>query len=148
MHIEPYPEKGESRLQGNAVLIINGLSESGRVLAEMLAKQGADVAIVDSRSDQELAHAIEHDVKVNGRRCLVLTPESQTARTRPFPQYAVQKIVDTFGRLDAFISYSAADSGKANGTVSGHGRSPKSILFDQAGLTKAVLRHILGQNQA
>jgi NAD(P)-dependent dehydrogenase (short-subunit alcohol dehydrogenase family) len=148
IYIKPDSEKEGSQLQDNAVLIINGLSQSGRVLAEMLAKQGADVAIVDSQPDQELAHTIECDVSANGRRCLVLLPGSQAAGTGPFPQYAVQKIVETFGRLDAFISYSAADSSQADETMSDHGRSPKSLLFDQAGLTKAVLKHIISQNQA
>jgi hypothetical protein len=50
--------------------------------------------------------------------------------------------------LDAFISYSAADSTKTGerGPLQ-NGRSPDAILFDQAGLTKAALKHILTQQQ-
>lgn len=147
MQSEPDP-KEVNQLQDNVVLIINGLSQSGRVLAEMLAKQGADVAIVDSQHDPELAGHIRRDVNANGRRCLVLTPDTLATGTRPFPQHAVQKIVNTFGRLDAFISYSAADSDKSEGNGSSDGRSQKPALFDRAGLTKAALRHILIQSHA
>lgn len=147
MQIEPDP-KENSRLHDSVVLIINGLSASGRVLAEMLARQGADVAIVDSHENPTLGADIRSDVRANGRRCLVLTPNLPSAEDGSFSQYAIQEIINTFGRLDAFISYSAADSSKANGNGSRNGRSQKPDLFDQEGLAKAALRHILAQNQA
>jgi hypothetical protein len=141
MGIELDPEKEANQLQDNVVLIINGLSESGRVLATMLAKQGADVAIADSQQDVELAHRIERDVSANGRRCLILTPSQP--KKRSFSQYSIEKIMDTFGHLDAFISYSATDATETDEKATFQSEGYKSILFDQAGLTKAALRQIL-----
>jgi NAD(P)-dependent dehydrogenase (short-subunit alcohol dehydrogenase family) len=141
--IKLIPDNESNRLQDNVILIINGLSESGRVLADMLAKQGADVAIVDSEQKPELAHRIRRDVKANARRCLILTPDSPAVEKKSFSQYAIQKIIDTFGRLDAFISYSGVDSARLNDLAHPNGRLSKPILFDQGGLTKAALRHIL-----
>ena len=72
-------------IQDNVILIINGLSESGRVLSELLAQQGSDVGIVDTRVDPELANRIRQVVKANGRRCLVITIDSAAAPKKCFP---------------------------------------------------------------
>ena len=134
-------------IQDKVILIINGLSESGRVLAEMLAQKGSDIGIVDTRVDTELANRIRQAVRANGRRCLIVTPDSAAAAKRFLPRYAIQKIVDTLGRLDAFVCYSAVDS-KTEKPQQKTGHKPHPIIFDRAGLTKAAIRHILTQKHA
>lgn len=144
MQFGPGEKKEVTRLQDNVVLIINGLSKGGRVLAEMLAQQGADIAIVDSRQAPELGQQIKHDVRATGRRCLIITPKRLIAEKRFFSQSIIQEIVDTLGRLDAFISYSAADSTESNETVSlPNGRSQQFSFFDPEGVAKAALTHIM-----
>ena len=144
MQFGPGKKKEKNRLQNNVILIINGLSKGGRVLAEMLAQQGADIAIVDSRQDPALGQQIKHDVNANGRRCLILTPKKLVAEKRFFSQNIIQKVVDTLGRLDAFISYSAPDSTESNKTASHpNGRSQKFSFFDSKGVARAALAHIM-----
>lgn len=148
--------KQNNRLKDNVILIINGLCESGRVLAEMLAEQGSNVVIVASHQDDEMTQHIRRDVKARGSRCLILTPDIPDIMVntkKPFSQYALQIIVNTFGRLDAFISFSddeATDTNddrhaceKTDGCSNGRVSNPR--IFDEEGLTKAALRHILNQ---
>lgn len=123
------------RLKNRVILIINGLSESGRVLAGILAQQGSDIAIVSRQRNVELARRIQRDVATHGRRCLIITPEAQDSKREPTPfsDYAWQKIMDVFCRVDAFISYSA------------EAVEPEPFLFDPEGLTFVALRHIVTQ---
>lgn len=146
MDTEPGNEKG-NQLQDNVILIINGLSESGNVLAKMLAQQGADVAVIDFNHVPALARRIQQDVEENGRRCLVLTPNPLKRDQKTFAQQAIQIIIDDLGRLDAFITYSAADSGtNEHQSVSDrNGRSSQPNLFDQHNLTRTALRQILAE---
>lgn len=147
MKIEQTSENDTKRLQDKVILIINGLSESGRVLAGMLSEQGADIVVISSVPQPELSLRIRQDVEANDRRCLLLTPRmTLTEVKKTFPQQAIQKIIDMFGHLDAFISYSAADLAPP---IIDHekqnGRPFKTILFDQGGLTKAALKQIVTQ---
>ncbi len=124
----------ENKLQDKVILLINGLSKSGRVLARMLAEQGADVGIVDFRHMPTLAHLIKQDVQSNGRRCLILTPNPTEKDHSKFAHLAIRTIIKELGELDSFITYSAADSTENIGqsTESGNGRSaPQVSISDQ-----------------
>lgn len=141
-----------NRLEDKVILIINGLSESGGVLAVMLAEQGSDVAIVDFEHKPTLARRICRDIEAIGQRCLVITSDSAVTEKRPFLEVAMHRITDSLGKLDTFISYSASDSetledGPATMTDTDEdGRVPKPDVFDQDGLTIAALRHIHAHN--
>ena len=141
-------EEKENRLQDRVILIINGLSESGRVLTKMLAQQGSNVVIVDSQHDSEIAQRIKSDVRAQGRGCLIVTPGQMVTDKQSFSQYAIEMISNTFGRLDAFVSYSAADSAKRDKNGHLEEGSTSLTLFDPEGLTKAALRYILTQANA
>lgn len=92
-----------NRLQGKVTLIINGVSESGRILAKSLAQKGSDIVILYFNDADALAGRIQLQVEEAGQRCLILkgNPESQE-----MPREAIEKIQNQFGRLDIFISYS------------------------------------------
>lgn len=147
MRIEPNPDSGTKRLQDKVILIINGLCESGRVLAKMLSQQGADIAITDSTQKPELALRIRQDVEANGRCCLLLTPNALLiGEKKTFSQQAIRKIMDVFGRLDAFVMYSAVDATvKLMDQQKQNDSASNSILFDQYGLTKAAMKQIIVQ---
>lgn len=133
-------------LQDNVILLINGLSESGRVLAGMLAKKGADVGIIDFRHRSVLAHRIQQDVQENGRRCLILTPCPTEADYTRFAQQAIRTIIDDLGELSSFITYADEDSieNLDQTPLQGNGRfSPQLSVFDQYTLTKTALEQIL-----
>lgn len=140
------------RLQDKVILIINGLSESGRKLANMLARHGADVAIIDSRKNSTLVQQIRKEVAEKGQRCLVLIQDEDPETTKSFSQVAIQLIVDTLGQLDSFVSYSTnkglADSAKLADaqTLPPQTRSnlaPWLMIFDRNGMTRAALNHII-----
>ena len=136
----------ENNLQDNVILLINGLSESGRVLANMLAKQGADVGIIDFGHMPALAQRIQQDVQDNGRGCLVLTPNPTETDHNRFAQQAIQTIIDDLGELSSFITYTAADATDTieQTPVPGNGRSSQQLsIFDQHALTKTALEQIL-----
>lgn len=95
-----------NNLQDKVILLINGLSESGRVLANMLSEQGADVGIVDFRHMPTLAQRIQQDVQDNGRRCLILTPNPTEKDHSKFAHRAMKTIIEELGNLDSFITYS------------------------------------------
>lgn len=138
--------KEESQLQDNTILLINGLSESGHVLAKMLAKQGADVGIIDFGHMPALAQRIQEDVQDNGRRCLILTPTPTETDHNKFAQQAIKTIIDELGELDSFITYSATNSTENldQPTVPKNGRSSQQLsIFDQHALTKTALEQIL-----
>jgi NAD(P)-dependent dehydrogenase (short-subunit alcohol dehydrogenase family) len=137
---------GRNMLQDNVILLINGLSESGRVLANMLAEQGADVGIIDFGHRPALAHRIQEDVQENGRSCVVLTPDPAETDHSKFAQQALRTIIDDLGELSSFITYAAADSTENPDqmTLPENGRSsPPLSIFDQYALTKTALEQIL-----
>lgn len=148
---KPAPEeiKPNNSLKDKVILIINGLSESGRKLAIMLAEQGSDVAVVDFTHNPTLARRICRDVEAKGQRCLVLTSDTLVANKKPFLQTAMHRIIDTLGSLDTFISYSARDVTKLKNVLPGvtdqNGRLPRQKLFDDDGLTFMALRQIHAQ---
>jgi NAD(P)-dependent dehydrogenase (short-subunit alcohol dehydrogenase family) len=132
-----------NKLQDNVILIINGLSQSGGVLAKMLAQQGADVAIIDFVDAPALSLCIQQDVEKIGRRCLVLTPNPMEIAPKGFAQQAIKIIIDNLGRLDAFIAYAADDDGETAETAADGSGSSQLTIFDQHDLTKAALKNIL-----
>jgi NAD(P)-dependent dehydrogenase (short-subunit alcohol dehydrogenase family) len=137
----------ENSLQDNVILLINGLSESGHVLANMLAEQGADVGIIDFGHMPALAHQIQQDVQNRGRRCLILTPHPTETDYNKFAQRAMRNIIDDLGELDSFITYAAGIDSIDNvrqSPVTENGRSAQKLsVFDQYALTKTALEQIL-----
>ena len=132
-----------NKLQDNVILLINGLSESGHVLAKMLAEKGADVGIVDFRHMPSLAHRIQQDVQDNGRRCLILTPDPTEKDHSKFAHYAMKTIIEELGKWDSFITFSAADPAeKADQSTNSHS-TPQVSIFDQYALTKTALKQVL-----
>ena len=127
-------------LKDRVILIINGLHESGRVLAKLFAQKGADVVVVDSRQNAFMATCIEQDVQDVGRRCLVVTPDLLPLHERSFAQFALAQINERFDRLDAFVTYAdgAAD-------VAENGRLQNNPFFDGQGLAKASLQQIIAK---
>ncbi len=139
----------KKRLKDKVILIIHGLSESGRVLAVMLAEQGSDVAVVDFVHNPTLAGRICRDVEAAGQRCLVLTSDTTAVDKKPFLQLAMDYIIQSLGGLDTFISYSPAHSttlGEAPPDENDeNGRVSSQELFDEEGLALTALRQIHAQ---
>lgn len=136
-----------NRLQGKVTLIINGVSESGRILAKSLAQKGSDIVILYFNDADTLANQIQSQVEAAGQRCLILkgNPESQE-----MPREAIEKIQNKFGRLDIFISYSpdtAADySLTKEDALPTEASASSSSLFPHLSYMKAAMDEMVDQS--
>src|SRR5947199_2801250 len=93
--------RGADKLRDKVALITGGDSGIGRAVANLYAREGADMAIVflppemsDAKETQQLVHAC-------GRECLLL-PGDLTDPS--FCNKAVGQTVREFGKLDILVS--------------------------------------------
>ncbi len=100
--LDPKPEiirgtyKGSEKLQDKVALITGGDSGIGRAVAVHFAREGADVAIIYLKEDDD-AQTTEDMVKAEGRECMVLRGD---IRSREFCFQCVQDVISTFGKLN------------------------------------------------
>jgi NAD(P)-dependent dehydrogenase (short-subunit alcohol dehydrogenase family) len=108
--MQPRPEyeapayRGAGKLDGQVALVTGGDSGIGRAVAVLYAREGADVAIVYLKEEQEDAEETQRAVEAEGRRCLLL-PGDVTNPT--FCNRAVQRTMQEFGRLDVLVNNAA-----------------------------------------
>ena len=95
-------------LQGKVALIVGGVTENGRSLAVAFAERGIDVAIVYFNGKHEMAEEIKQQVEARAQRCLLISgSREEENENEEFSRHTVRRILDTLGRLDIFINYSA-----------------------------------------
>ena len=94
---------GSGKLDGMAALVTGGDSGIGRAVAVLFAREGADVAVAYHSSTEDARETARH-VVAEGRRCLLLQGD---VKDSTWCQSAVQKTVDTFGRLDVLVNNAA-----------------------------------------
>jgi NAD(P)-dependent dehydrogenase (short-subunit alcohol dehydrogenase family) len=87
------------QVAGRTVLITGG-KRIGATVAVELAKQGADVAVSYWQSRAE-AEQVVADVQACGRRAIAIHADLRCA---PECRKLVQRVVETFGRLDALVA--------------------------------------------
>jgi 3-oxoacyl-[acyl-carrier protein] reductase len=91
------------------VAIVSGASRGiGRAIAEALAREGANVAVMDVLSTAETAAAIE----AAGRKSLNIQCD---IREKLSIEKAIEQIVNTFGKIDILVNNASVlgDSGKS-----------------------------------
>ena len=93
-----YP--GSGRLEGKVAIVTGADSGIGRAVAALYAREGADVAIfyLCEHDDAEKTKAI---VEGEGRRAILVPGD---LGDKAFCDAAVQKVIDTFGRLDVLVN--------------------------------------------
>ncbi len=103
--LTPEPEwqprySGSGRLEGKVAIITGADSGIGRAVAALYAREGADVAIfyLCEHDDAERTKAI---VEGEGRRAILVPGD---LGDKAFCEAAVQKVIDTFGRLDVLVN--------------------------------------------
>jgi NAD(P)-dependent dehydrogenase (short-subunit alcohol dehydrogenase family) len=93
-----YP--GSGRLAGKVAIVTGADSGIGRAVAALYAREGADVAIfyLCEHDDAEKTKSI---VEGEGRRAILVPGD---LGDKAFCEAAVQKVIDTFGRLDVLVN--------------------------------------------
>jgi NAD(P)-dependent dehydrogenase (short-subunit alcohol dehydrogenase family) len=132
---------GSAKLEGMTALITGGDSGIGRAVAVLFAREGADVAIVYLNEDED-AEATKRYVEQEGRRCLTLSGDVSDSR---FCNEAVQKTVQTFGRLDVLVNNAAFQqhSGKLEDITDEHLQETlKTNIGGYIQMARAALPHM------
>jgi NAD(P)-dependent dehydrogenase (short-subunit alcohol dehydrogenase family) len=95
---------GSNKLEGCVALITGGDSGIGRAVAVLFAREGADVAIVYLPVEESDAQTTKAAVESEGRRALLIAGDVQSSA---FCTHAVERTVDTLGRLDILVNNAA-----------------------------------------
>jgi NAD(P)-dependent dehydrogenase (short-subunit alcohol dehydrogenase family) len=96
--------RGSGVLFNKVALITGGDSGIGRAAAVLLAREGADIAIVYLKAEQQDAEHTAEAVAAEGRRILLLPGD---VRHSSFCKRAVEKTVTKFGHLDILVNNAA-----------------------------------------
>ncbi|MDX9973591.1 MAG: SDR family oxidoreductase [FCB group bacterium] len=95
--------RGSGKLQGKVALITGGDSGIGRATAILFAREGADVAVA-YLNEHEDANTTRQLVEQEGRRCITIPGD---IGDESVCREAVQRTVNTFGRLDVLVNNAA-----------------------------------------
>lgn len=133
-------------LENKVALIVSGANDKGYRLAAAFAERGMDVALIYFGVRDEEAKRAKQQIEAAGRRCLLLRGEGKENLDQDaFARWAVERITETFGRLDLFINVSEKrfSLGALNGDASGAGAADAATLFPQFRIMKAALDEIV-----
>jgi NAD(P)-dependent dehydrogenase (short-subunit alcohol dehydrogenase family) len=144
--LDPKPDweprfKGSNRLPGKVALITGADSGIGRAVAALFAREGADVAIVYVCEHDDAAKTKEI-VEREGRRAIAIPGD---VGIKKFCEEAVQKTVDTFGRLDILVNNAGEqhpDKDIRDITDDQLRRTFQTNIFAMFYLTQAALPHL------
>lgn len=144
--LEPRPDwepryPGSGRLAGKVAIVTGADSGIGRAVAALYAREGADVAILYlcEHGDAEKTKEIVEDE--GGRAILV----SGDLGDPDFAGRAVQKVIDTFGRLDIVVNNAGeqhADKDISDISDEQLRRTFQTNIFAMFYLVQAALPHL------
>jgi NAD(P)-dependent dehydrogenase (short-subunit alcohol dehydrogenase family) len=92
--------RGSGRLEGKVAIVTGADSGIGRAVAALYAREGADVAIFYLCEHDDAAKT-KQIVEAEGQRAILVPGD---LGDKDFCETAVQKVVDTFGRLDVLVN--------------------------------------------
>ena len=134
-----YP--GSGRLDGKVAIVTGADSGIGRAVAALYAREGADIAIfyLCEHEDAEKTKAI---VEKEGRRAILVPGDLGDPDLAP---KAVQKVIDTFGRLDVVVNNAGeqhADEDIRDISDEQLRRTFQTNIFSMFYLVQAALPHL------
>jgi NAD(P)-dependent dehydrogenase (short-subunit alcohol dehydrogenase family) len=95
--------KGSEKLQGKVAIVTGGDSGTGRSVAVLFAREGADVAIIYLEEDED-AEETKRAVEAEGRKCLLISGD---VSERKFCFDAVAQVRKEWGGVDVLINNAA-----------------------------------------
>ncbi len=144
--LTPQPEwepryPGSGRLEGKVALVTGADSGIGRAVAALYAREGADVAIfyLCEHDDAEKTKKI---VEAEGRRAILVAGD---LGDKAFCDAAVQKVIDTFGRLDVVVNNAGEqhpDEDIRNITEEQLKRTFQSNIYSMFYMVQAARQHL------
>lgn len=145
MKPRPQPEdaehRGSGKLAGKVALITGGDSGIGRAVAIAFAKEGADVAIVYLRHDED-ADETRKRVEQQGRKCVTVRGD---VGDQAFCRRAVEQTVETLHRLDVLVNNAGeqeVESEFENISAEQLERTFRTNIFSMFYITKEALKHL------
>ena len=138
-HEPRYP--GVGKLKGEVAIITGGDSGIGRAVAQLFAREGADVAIV-YYDEHEDANATQGIVQAEGGECLLLPGDQSDPQ---FCRDVAAKVMERFGRIDVLINNAAVQQSYESLTDIPDEWLERTVRVNSLGymfMTKAVLPHL------
>src|SRR3954470_19749851 len=108
--LEPGPRckapryKPAGKLQNKVALITGGDSGIGRAVAVLYAREGANVAIIYLKEEEQDARETARHIEAEGGKALLIPGDVSKA---DFCEKAVEKTVKKFGQLDILVNNAA-----------------------------------------
>lgn len=134
--------RGAEKLLDKVALITGGDSGIGRAVATLFAREGADVAIVYLKAEQQDAEETARQVESEGREALLIPGDVTRSK---FCRDAVEKTVERFGRLDILVNNAAyQNSADSIEEISEEefDKTFKTNIFGYFFMAKAALKHL------
>jgi NAD(P)-dependent dehydrogenase (short-subunit alcohol dehydrogenase family) len=144
--LEPKPDwqpryAGSGRLKDKVAIVTGADSGIGRAVAALYAREGADIAIF-YLCEHEDAEKTKKIVEGEGRRAILVPGDLGDP---DFAPQAVQKVIDTFGRLDIVVNNAGEQhADKDIGDISDEQlrRTFQTNIFAMFYLVQAALPHL------
>ena len=89
-----------NQLRGKAALVTGGSRGIGAAIAKRLAREGANVALTYVNGEAQ-AHAVVDEIEAAGGRAVAIKADGRDAEAI---ERAVDRAMDTFGRLDILVN--------------------------------------------
>jgi NAD(P)-dependent dehydrogenase (short-subunit alcohol dehydrogenase family) len=103
-HFQAPYYRAAGKLQDRVAIITGGDSGIGRAVANLYAREGADLAIVFLPAEQTDAEETRRMIEALGRRCLLIPGDLKDG---DFCQEVVDRTMAEFGQLDVLVSNAA-----------------------------------------
>ncbi len=133
--------KAAGKLLGKRALITGGDSGIGRSVAVYFAKEGADVAIIYLKEDQDAEETKRH-VEAEGRKCITIAGD---IGDESFARSAVEQVVTDLGGLDIVVNNAAEQHVQQSiEDISAEQleRTFRSNIFGMFYITKVAMPHL------
>jgi len=134
--------KAANKLSGKVAIVTGGDSGIGKAVANLFAREGADVAVVYLKEEQSDAEETKKAVEAAGRRCLLLPGDVTDGK---FCRQAVERTVKELGKLDILVNNAAFQQRQPSLeeiTEEQFDRTFKTNIYGYFYMAKAALPHL------